>query len=64
MYQCVLMNFSQEVNNVTLSDVIDKILREFLVNPEDVIFLSHDSASYMSIAAARLRLSCNLYSKC
>ena len=63
MYQCVLKNFSQEVNNITLSDVIDKTLREFLVNPEDVIFFSHDSASYISPVAARLMLSCTLYSK-
>ena len=45
----------KEVNNVTLSDVIDSTLRTFLVSPEDVLFFSHDSASYMAPAAKRLR---------
>lgn len=43
--------FPQEVNQITVSDVIDKVLREFLVSPEDVIHFCHDSAPYMSPAA-------------
>lgn len=40
---------------MSLSDVIDKVLREFLVHPEDVVYFCHDSASYMAPAAERLR---------
>ena len=45
----------QEVNQVTLSDMIDATLRNFLAHQEDVIYFCHDSASYMGPAAERLK---------
>ena len=43
--------FFQEVNQSSVADILDKVLREFLIVPEDVIYFCHDSASYMSPAA-------------
>lgn len=63
--------FPKEVNHITLSDLMDKVclfpmlsficflfpkvLRDFCINPEQVHYFMHDSASYMEPAAKRMR---------
>lgn len=47
--------FPEEVNNITVSDSIDEVFRNFHVHPEDVRLFVHDSAGYMGKSAVRLR---------
>ena len=48
------LQFPTEVNNVTVSDAIDEVLRSFHVHVDDVCLFVHDSAAYMGKAADRL----------
>jgi len=47
--------FPDEVNNVTMSDAIDSVLRVYHVNCEDLRLFVHDSAPYMNPSAERLK---------
>ena len=47
--------FPEEVNNITVSDSIDEVFRNFHVHPKDVRLFVHGSARYTGKFAVRLR---------
>lgn len=51
----VKFDFPEQVNHETMSSLIDQGLRELYIQPRDVIFFRHDSASYMAPTGERMQ---------